>query len=44
LRDEGYKAFYKGGVANILKGLGSSLVLVVYDDVKSFALRATGLS
>jgi len=33
---EGTGGFYKGALANIMKGFGSSLVLVLYDDVKSF--------
>jgi len=36
LRDEGGAAFYNGAVANIMKGFGSALVLVLYDDVKLF--------
>nr|XP_055056836.1 ADP/ATP translocase 1 [Misgurnus anguillicaudatus] len=33
-RDEGLKAFYKGGWSNVLRGVGGALVLVLYDEFK----------
>ena len=33
--EAGLKSFYKGGIANVMKSLGSSLVLVLYDDMKN---------
>lgn len=35
-RQEGLKAFYKGAFSNILRGTGAALVLVFYDEIKSF--------
>ena len=29
----GIKPFYKGGLSNILRGVGGSLVLVLYDEI-----------
>ncbi len=34
LRDEGLKAFFKGAGANVLRTVGSALVLVLYDEIK----------
>ena len=34
LKNEGPKAFYKGALSNIFRGLGASLVLVLYDEMK----------
>ncbi len=36
LRDEGFSAFYNGAIANAMKGVGSALVLILYDDLKDF--------
>ena len=33
-RDEGYKAFFKGALSNVLRGAGGALVLVMYDELK----------
>jgi solute carrier family 25 (adenine nucleotide translocator) protein 4/5/6/31 len=32
-KDEGTKAFFKGGLSNVYKGIGLALVLVIYDEV-----------
>jgi solute carrier family 25 (adenine nucleotide translocator) protein 4/5/6/31 len=31
---EGKKAFYKGGLSNVLRGSGSAFVLVIYDEIR----------
>ncbi len=31
-REEGVKAFYKGGLSNVLRGSGSAFILVIYDE------------
>lgn len=33
---EGLKGFWKGGLANLWRGIGASLVLVLYDEIQSF--------
>ncbi|XP_054886492.1 ADP/ATP translocase 2-like [Poeciliopsis prolifica] len=33
-RDEGSKAFFKGAWSNVLRGFGSAMVLVLYDEIK----------
>lgn len=33
-RQEGGRAFYKGGLSNVLRGSGSAFVLVVYDEAR----------
>jgi len=33
--EKGFKGFYVGGTANVMKSVGSSIVLVLYDDVKN---------
>jgi solute carrier family 25 (adenine nucleotide translocator) protein 4/5/6/31 len=33
LKDEGPKGFYKGALANILRGTGAAIVLVMYDEI-----------
>ncbi|XP_036102866.1 ADP/ATP translocase 3-like [Molossus molossus] len=33
-KDEGYKAFYKGALCNVLRGMGGGFVLVLYDELK----------
>lgn len=37
--DEGYSAFYKGALSNVFRGVGASLVLVLYDEMKSFMAK-----
>ena len=34
VKEEGIKGLFKGSLSNILKGVGASLVLVLYDDLK----------
>ncbi|XP_036285490.1 ADP/ATP translocase 3-like [Pipistrellus kuhlii] len=34
LREEGFRAFYKGAWCNLLRGIGSGFVLVLFDEVK----------
>lgn len=33
-KQEGYRGFYKGAVSNVFRGVGSSLVLVLYDELR----------
>lgn len=33
-RDEGAKAFFKGAWSNVLRSMGGSIVLVLYDELK----------
>ncbi len=33
-RDEGGKAFFKGGWSNVLRSMGGAFVLVLYDELK----------
>merc|ERR1711970_1520280 len=33
-RDEGGKAFFKGALSNVLRGMGGAFVLVLYDELK----------
>uniref|UniRef100_A0A8C9T0Y7 ADP/ATP translocase n=1 Tax=Scleropages formosus TaxID=113540 RepID=A0A8C9T0Y7_SCLFO len=35
-RDEGGKAFFKGALSNVLRGMGGAFVLVLYDEFKKF--------
>jgi len=35
-KNEGPKAFFKGALSNILRGMGASLVLVMYDEMQTF--------
>ena len=35
-KNEGWQAFWKGGLTNIWRGVGASLVLVLYDEVHIF--------
>lgn len=35
-KQEGGGAFFKGAFSNILRGTGSALVLVMYDEIKKF--------
>jgi len=36
---EGPKAFFKGALSNIFRGVGASLVLVLYDEMKKFIAK-----
>lgn len=36
ITQEGYAAFFKGNMSNILRSLSSSLVLVLYDEIKNY--------
>ena len=38
-KDEGLKAFYKGGLSNVIRGSGSAFVLVIYDEFKRIWLK-----
>lgn len=33
LKNEGPKAFFKGALSNFFRGIGASLVLVLYDEI-----------
>ena len=33
---EGTKAFFKGALSNTFRGVGASLVLVLYDEIQGF--------
>lgn len=35
-KTEGINAFFKGAFSNILRGTGGALVLVMYDEIKTF--------
>uniref|UniRef100_A0A8D2PCV8 ADP/ATP translocase n=1 Tax=Zosterops lateralis melanops TaxID=1220523 RepID=A0A8D2PCV8_ZOSLA len=35
-RDEGPKAFFKGALSNVLRGMGGAFVLVLYDEIKKY--------
>jgi len=41
---EGAGAFFKGAFSNILRGTGGALVLVFYDEVKTFIFGPGGSS
>ena len=32
-KKEGVRGFYKGNLSNVYRGIGSSLVLVIYDEL-----------
>lgn len=34
-KNEGFSAFFKGALSNILRGTGAALVLVLYDEIKA---------
>jgi len=36
LKDEGFAGMYKGALANIFRGVGASLVLVLYGEIQNF--------
>ena len=35
-REEGSKAFFKGALSNVLRGMGGAFVLVLYDEFKKY--------
>lgn len=37
-KNEGYGAFYKGALSNIIRGTGGALVLVFYDKIQAILL------
>jgi len=39
-RNEGTKAFYKGALSNVFRGVGASLVLVLYDEMKDYLAKS----
>lgn len=39
-KNEGPKAFYKGALSNVFRGVGASLVLVLYDEMKDFLAKS----
>ena len=34
-KNEGFKAFFKGGLSNIYRSTGGALILVLYDKIKA---------
>lgn len=36
VRKEGYSGLFKGNVSNMARSIGSSLCLVLYDEIKKF--------
>jgi len=36
IKNEGGKAFFKGALSNVLRGMGASLVLVMYDEMQAY--------
>lgn len=34
--DEGYRGFYRGLSANVARGIGTSALLVLYDEIRVF--------
>jgi solute carrier family 25 (adenine nucleotide translocator) protein 4/5/6/31 len=41
LADEGVKGFFKGALANVLRGTGAAIVLVLYDEIMNAVDRAS---
>jgi len=39
IKTEGVAGLWKGAASNIARGLGATLVLVIYDDAKEWAVR-----
>jgi len=39
LKNEGAGGFFKGALANVLRGTGAALVLVIYDEIMNFAAK-----
>jgi len=44
LAQEGYNGFFKGNAANIIRSIGSALVLVLYDDFQRWFGAGTNAS
>jgi len=42
IKTEGVKKLYAGAVGNILRGIGGSLILVLYDDMRKAAESLIG--
>ena len=42
LTDEGTNGLYKGCLSNVMRGMGASLVLVLYDDFKKLGEKYLG--
>jgi len=40
LKTEGPKGFFKGALANVLRGTGAAIVLVMYDEIMNFVERS----
>jgi solute carrier family 25 (adenine nucleotide translocator) protein 4/5/6/31 len=38
----GYKPFFKGALSNVFRGIGASLVLVMYDEVHAAVSKSLG--
>lgn len=39
LANEGPKGFFKGALANVFRGTGAAIVLVMYDEIMNFVAR-----
>ena len=39
LATEGSKGFFKGALANVFRGTGAAIVLVMYDEIMNFVAR-----
>merc|ERR1711939_409493 len=39
IKDEGMEGLFKGCLSNIFRGVGASLVLVLYDDVQKYGRK-----
>jgi len=39
MKNEGPKGFFKGALANVLRGTGAAIVLVMYDEIMNFIER-----
>lgn len=40
MKKEGYKGFFKGLKSDMLTGVGGSLILVLYDDLKKLITKS----
>merc|ERR1711957_1120062 len=40
LKTEGPRGFFKGALANVLRGTGAAIVLVMYDEIMNFVERS----
>jgi solute carrier family 25 (adenine nucleotide translocator) protein 4/5/6/31 len=36
IKNEGSGAFFKGALSNVFRGVGASIVLVLYDEIQTF--------